>query len=61
MAEKKQVNLVMLTLRIDGEEITYGLQIDNPPLDDALEMQVRGPLIRKWLDLVRKHSGVITA
>ncbi len=54
-------DLVILTLRVNGEEISYGMQVEHPLLDDALEMQVRGPLIRKWLGLVRECPGVRTA
>ena len=53
---------VLLTLRVDGEEVTYGLEIDTLPLlDDALEMMVRGPLVRKWLTLIREHPKVSVA
>ena len=54
-------DMILLTLRVDGEEITYGLQTESPLLDDALELQVRGPLIRGWLQLVRQHHEVSVA
>ncbi|KKK44197.1 hypothetical protein LCGC14_3167440 [marine sediment metagenome] len=53
---------VLLTLRVDGEEVTYGLEAETfPLLDDALEMMVRGPVVREWLTLVRQHPKVSVA
>ena len=53
-------DLVTLTLRVGGQEITYGMQAESL-LDDYLEKLVRGPLLAKWLRVVREDEKVTVA